>query len=103
MASTDEHNSDKKTQQLTPYSLSSTVTKNKEFYTCANIEGADRARIYKGLLGWTGKNAFKTYVSKNILLNCNINVYGINTAENIYGDTTTILQGKMRRKKPTVH
>ena len=88
---------------ITTYFLLSTVTENREFYVCADIEGVDRARIYQGPLGWISTGSFNTYVNKNFLPNCNITVYYIDRAEHIYGEATSILQGKMRRKKPTVH
>ena len=46
MVSTDEQNSAKTNAAITPYYLLSTVTYNKEFYTRADIEGADTARRY---------------------------------------------------------
>ena len=71
---------------IIPYYLLSTVTNNKEFYIRAGIEGADRARIYQGLLGWPETSALKTYVNSNLLINCKINVYYINRSEHIYGE-----------------
>ena len=81
----------------------STVIENKEFYTHADIEGSERARIYQGLLGWTATSAFNTYVKNNLLLSCNKTLYDINRYTHINGKATPVLQGKMRRKKPTVH
>ena len=80
-----------------------TVIKSKEFYTRADIEGTDRARIYQGILGWQSTSDFKTYVNNKLLLKCNITVDNINRDEDIYGGATPILLGKTRRKKPTVH
>ena len=103
MERTYDQNSAKTKAIITPYPLLSTVTENREFYTRADIEGVDRERRYQGLLGWPSTSYFKTYVNKNLILNCNINVDNINISENMYGLATPILQGKMRRKKPTVH
>ena len=44
MTSTDDQNIDKTNATVSPYSLSSTVTNNIEFYMRADIEEADRAR-----------------------------------------------------------
>ena len=85
MASTDVHNSDKNNAVITPYYLLSTIIKNKEFYTRADIEWADRSRIYQVILGWIEISAFKTYVNNNFLLNCNITVNDIHRADHIYG------------------
>lgn len=63
----------------------------------------DRARIYQGILGWPATSAFKTYVNNNLILNCSITVYDLNIAEDMYVEARPILQGKNRRKKPTVH
>ena len=81
----------------------STVTKNKEYYTRADIEGADRARKYQGLLGWSETSAFKTYFNNNLLLNYNITMDDINGSEDIYWEATPILQDKMSRKKLTLY
>ena len=86
MTSTDEHNSAKTNVSITPYSLLSTVTKNKQFYTYADIEGEDRARIYHRPLDLPATSTFKTYVNNNLLLNCNITGDDKNRAENIYGE-----------------
>ena len=51
MTSNDVKDSDKANSKFTPYYLLLTVTKSKEFYTRANIEGVDRSRRYQGLLG----------------------------------------------------
>ena len=81
----DVQDSDKTNTQTTLYSLLSTVTDNKSYYMCADIEGADRARIYQGLLGWPETSVFKTYVNNNLLLNCSITMEDINRADHIYG------------------
>ena len=103
MTSTDEHNSAKINATIYPYSLLSTVTEAREFYTCADIEGADIERRYRGLLGWPEKSDFNTYVTNKLLLNCNINVDDINISEDIYGESAPIIQGKIKMKKSTVH
>ena len=51
MASTNDYKSSKTNSTITPYYLLSTVTDNEGFYTRADIEGSDRARIYQGLIG----------------------------------------------------
>ena len=50
MTSTDEQNSAKTNATINLYYLLSTANENKEFYTRADIEGSDRARIYQGIL-----------------------------------------------------
>ena len=46
MAINDEQNNAKTNAKITPYSMLSTVTYNKEYYKRADIEGEDRARRY---------------------------------------------------------
>ena len=55
MTNTDEQNSSKTNAKISPYSLLSNEIDNNEFYTCSDIEEADRARIYQELLGWPEK------------------------------------------------
>ena len=69
----------------------------------ADIEGADRPRRYQVLLGWPATSDLNTYVNNNLLLEFSITVYDINISNNIYGEATPILQGKIRSRKPTVH
>ena len=69
MGSTDVQDSAKNNAMITPYYLLSTVTKNKELYTHVDIEGADRAIRYQGILGWPAISDFKTFVNSNLLLN----------------------------------
>ena len=80
-----------------------TVNENKNFYICADIEAVDKARRYQLFLGWTETSAFGGYVNKNIMINCNTTMDDINRAEHICGEAAPIIQGKKRRKKPTVH
>ena len=103
MEITDEKNSDTNNATIKPNFLLPTVSDNEEFYRRTNIEGAKRARIYQGLLGCQETSAFNNYIDKTLLLNCNITVDNIKRADHIYREATPIVQGKRRRKKPTVH
>ena len=69
MVSTDKKYSAKTNTTITPYYMLSTVTEDKEFYTCGDIEVADRARRYPVLLDCLATSAFKTYVKNNFLIN----------------------------------
>ena len=51
----------------------------------------------------TSYGCVKVYVNSNLLLKCNTSVDEMNISDNIYGEKTPILQGKMRINKPTVH
>ena len=67
------------------YPLLPFINCNREFFnTCAEVDRANRARRYQGLLGWPEKSSFETYVNNNLLLNCNINVDDINIADHLY-------------------
>ena len=85
MTSNDVQDSDKTITTITPYSLLSTVTENKEFYTRVDIEGLDREIRYQLLLGWTPMSDFTTYVNNKLLLNCRITVDDIDISDHIYG------------------
>ena len=69
----------------------------------ADIEGANRARIYQGLLGWPETSTFNKYVNNNLLINCSITVDDLSRAKHINGEATPIMQGKFWRKKQRVH
>ena len=103
MEITDLQDSDETNANINPYYLLSTVTGNKEFYTRADIEGADRARRYQRLLGCTETSASKTYVNNKIMFNFKITVDYMNRTKNIYGESKPIIKGKMRINIPTVH
>ena len=42
-------------------------------------------------------------VENNMITNCNINADNIKRADTIWGPTESVLQGKMKRKKPNTH
>ena len=69
MAKNEEKNNAKTNRKINYCSLLSTVSDKRASYTCADIEEAQRAIIYRGILGWRAKNPFKNYVTNNLLLN----------------------------------
>jgi hypothetical protein len=93
-------NKNKPKPAVTNYSMLQTVADNKDFFSANEIQGADRARKIQQQIGWPSTSHFKSIVSKQLLLNCNITIDDINRAELIYGPPTPILQGKMTRQKP---
>ena len=78
----------------------STVAANKACFTRAKVEGANRARILQGKLGWPSTADFKSYVARNLLVNCSCTVDDSNRADAIYGSLELILQGKVVRQRP---
>ena len=87
--------------QLSHYSMLSTVKNNKDSFTRQEIKQADKARMIQHHIGWPRTDNFKKYVEGNQLINCPITVDDINRAEAIYGKPVPLLQGKMTRVTPS--
>ena len=72
---------------------------NMEYFTCACIEGEDRARDLQHLLGWSLDQQVINAQSKNFIINFLVLSDGVRRDHAIYGPATTILKKKMMRKK----
>ena len=93
---------DKTKSDVTQYSLYSTVTSNKEYFTNQEVKRADTARELQRTLGWPSDPSFKHYISHNLVRNSPITVDNISRATVIYGPALPILQGKMTRTTPPI-
>ena len=71
--------------ELHDYSLLSTVSENKTYFSAQEIKGADLSRKFQEYLFFLGPIMFKNYVNKNLISNCEITADGINRGELIYG------------------
>ena len=82
------------------YSFLSTVSQNKEYFSRAEIEGADQARILQDNISWPSTDDFKHYISSNQLGNCTVTNDNVTRAEAIDGPQVPLLKGKMVRRRP---
>ena len=89
--------------ELSNYSLLTTVSENKEFFSSQEIKGADLSRKFQEYLFFPGPNTFKHYVNDNLITNCEITADDINRGEIIYGPLEPYVAGHMVRHKPPVH
>ena len=78
-----------------------TVKENKDFFTKKYIERAHSTRKLQEYIGWPSTQAFKSYINKNLLLNCSTTVDNVDRSIMIYGALRTILQGKTIQKDAT--
>ena len=87
-------------QEVTNYSLLSTVKSNKSYFTRKEIEGADKARLLQAKLGWPSTADLKRYINNNLIINCPITSDDIARADAIYGPQIPLLKGKTVRQRP---
>ena len=95
-----ENQTDKSKDTVMDYSFLQTVESNKQYFTSAEIQGANNARSLQQMIGWPSASHFKSIVKKQLLQNCNVTVDDINRADIIYGPARPLLQGKMTRLHP---
>ena len=72
---------------------------NMDYFTRADIEGADRARDLQHLLGWPSDQHLINALSKNLIINLPVLSDDVKHAHAIYGLATAILKGEMVRNK----
>ena len=81
----------------TDYYLLSTVNANMEYFTHADIEGANISRDLQHLLGCPSNQQLINTLSKKLIINCPVLLYDVRRYHVIYGPATAILKGKMVR------
>ena len=59
------------------YLMLQTMKDNKVFLTRQDFVAADKSRCYLALLWWPFTSTFISYVSNNLMMNCDITVDGI--------------------------
>ena len=69
-----------------------------EYFICAYIEVADRARDLQHLLGWPSNKQLINALSKNLIINRPVLSDDVRRAFAIYGPASDILKGEMARE-----
>ena len=78
----------------TDYYFLSNVNVNMEYFTCADIEGADRARNLQQILVWPSNQKLINTLSDNLIINCHVLMDNMRHAHAIYRPATSILKWK---------
>ena len=60
---------------VSDYYYLSTVYVNMEYFTCADIEGADRDHDLLHIIGWTSDQHLINVLNKNLIINCTVLSY----------------------------
>jgi hypothetical protein len=76
------------------YLFLSTVRNNKDYFNRQKNEGADKARILQGNIGWPSTKDMRNYIASNQIVNCNVTVDNVNRAEAINDPQVPLLKGK---------
>jgi hypothetical protein len=82
------------------YSFLETVKGNKEYFIAQEIKGAEESRLLQQHTGWPSTDNLKSYISKQLLDNCQVNVNDVNRADILFGPAEPTLEGNMIRKNP---
>ena len=77
-----------------------TVQENEEGYSQRQIQDAKKARDLYAKAGYPYTRDFQQMISKNLILNCPVNVSDVARAEIFYGKDIHALKGKTTRSKP---
>ena len=85
------------------YSYLQTVTSNKEYFTCREVQGANAARNLHQLLWWPSECTFIKAVTVPYLPNCPVTPDNVTRAKTIYGPTLSPLKGKMVDTNPGIY
>ena len=75
--------------------LLNTVYNNKLFFTKRQFKNAKTTRHLQQCIGWPSTDAFKTYISQNMINNRKVGMNDIQRGLNIYGPPGPLLRGKM--------
>ena len=75
--------------------LLNTVPNNKLFFTKRQIKNSETARHLQQCIEWSSSDAFKTYISKNMINNSKVGMNNIQRGFEIYGPPEPLLSGKM--------
>ena len=75
--------------------LLNTVPNNKLFFTKRQIKNSETARHLQQCIEWSSSDAFKKYLSKNIINNRKVGMDDIQRGLKIYGPPEPLLSGKM--------
>ena len=85
------------------YSYLQTVTSNKRYFTCREVQGATDARNLQQLLWWPSKKTLHKAIVSPYLCNCNTTPDDITRAHTIHGPALPPLKGKMVDTRPKLY
>ena len=85
------------------YSYLQTVTSNKQYFTCREVQGANAARNLQQLLWWPSDKTYHKAVVSPYLSNCAITPDDITRAKTIHGPALPPLKGKMVDTRPKLN
>ena len=88
---------------LTDYLQLQTAKSNKQYFTTAEIKGADMSRKYQEYFFYPGTKTFQHYVRNNLINNCSITTDDVTRAELIYGPPVPYIEETMTRSTPPIH
>ena len=77
-----------------------TVTSNKRYFSCREVQGVNAARNLQQLLGWPSEKTYHKAVVSPYLHNCTITLDDITRAKMIHGPAIPPLKGKMVDTRP---
>ena len=86
---------------LSTYSFTQTANDNKQFFTAAEIKGAEQARIQQEELEWPSDTFYSHIINNNLLTNTEVTPDDVQRATHIFRPAKPLLQGAMTRLKPT--
>lgn len=91
------------TTNLEPFCFLNSVGQNKEFFSRAEIEGANEATMLQRYYCWPGTEEFIGYLKENLIKKSNVTSDDVSRCDTIYGPPVPILKGKMVQTNPTIH
>jgi hypothetical protein len=90
-------------EEVSAYTLVSTVSENKKLFTRREIESADAARALYRKVGRPSESDFLDILNKNLIRNCPITVDDAKRASIIYGPDLATIKGKTTRSGAAPH
>ena len=95
-------NPDLKTH-IEPFCFLNSVNCNKEFFSRAEIEGANEATLVQRYFCWPGTDTLIRYLKWNVIKNSPVTPDDVTRRDTIYGPPIPMLEGTMVRTNPNAH
>jgi hypothetical protein len=86
--------------QVTAYTMVSTVEENKRLFTAREVKDADAARALYRKLGRPSESEFQSVLRGNFVINCPVTPDDARRALLIYGPDIAVLKGRTIKKSP---
>jgi hypothetical protein len=83
----------------TEVSLVTTMEDKRSNYSKADYSRAEQARLLQKSLMFPASKDLKSWLDKNIILDCKLERHDVSAADDVFGPDVAILQGKTTRKK----